>query len=98
MCSAFYVLFRAFHAKKRLKPKDYNMSYDEEAIFDELITKLLEKNHAQENEEKILQSKADILENLIELHKTGSFCNQLSEQEIIDFVKNKLNMEIKKNG
>ena len=74
------------------------MLYDEDTIVDELITQLIEKNEAQENKNKTIQTKENILATFIALHKSGSFCSQLSEQEIIYFVKKKLNMEVKENG
>jgi len=72
--------------------------FDKDTIVDDLITQLTEKNQTQENEDKARKSKEDILTTFIELHRSGSFCAQLSEQEIIYFVKKKLNMESNKNG
>ena len=98
LCAAFYVIYRNLHKVRISKSKEYNVLFDEDTIVDELITQLIEKNQNQENEDKSTQSKEDILATFIELHRSGSFCAQLSEQEIIYFVRKKLNMEINKYG
>ena len=98
LCAAFYVIYRNIHKGRISKSKEYNVLFDEDTIVDELITQLIEKNQNQENEDKSTQSKEDILATFIELHRSGSFCAQLSEQEIIYFVRKKLNMEINKYG
>lgn len=98
LCTALYVLYRNLDKKNRgINPQEYNVSYDEETVVDELIAELTEKNQNQENEEKTAQSKEDMLATFIELHRSGSFCPQLSEQKIIYVVKKKLNMEMNKN-
>ncbi|KGJ94795.1 hypothetical protein [Colwellia psychrerythraea] len=96
MCAAFYVIYRNIKKGRVSKSNEYNVLYDEDTIVDELITQLIEKNEAQENEDKTIQSKEDTLATFIALHRSGSFCAQLSEQEVIYFVKKKLNMEVKK--
>ena len=98
LCAAFYVIYRNIHKGRISKSKEYNVLFDEDTIVDELITQLIEKNQNQENEDKLTQSKEDILATFIALHRSGSFCAQLSEQEIIYFVRKKLNMEINKYG
>ena len=98
MCAAFYVIFYNIKKTKVKKSKEYNVLYEEDTIVDELITLLLEKNEDQENQEKIIKSKEDTLATFIALHRSGSFCSHLSEQEIIYFVQKKLNMEMNKNG
>lgn len=95
MCAAFYVIFRNTKTRKK---NEYNVLYDEGTIVDDLITQLIEKDERQENEANSTRSKEDILATFIELHRSGSFCAHLSEQEIIYFVKKKLNMEINNNG
>ncbi|MFT5234887.1 MAG: hypothetical protein ACI90A_000249 [Shewanella sp.] len=98
LCAAFYVIYRNIHRGRITKSKEYNVLFDEDTVVDELITQLIEKNQNQENEDKATQSKEDILATFIDLHRSGSFCAQLSEQEIIYFVKKKLNMESGKHG
>ncbi|NRD75480.1 methanolan biosynthesis protein EpsI [Shewanella sp. VB17] len=98
LCLAIYVIYRNIHRGRITKSKEYNVLFDEDTIVDELITLLIEKNQNQENEDKTIQSKQDILATFIELHRSGSFCAQLSEEEIIYFVKKKLNMESCKHG
>jgi len=97
MCAAFYAIYHNIKKGRVRKSKEYNVLYDEDTIVDELITQLIEKNEAQENEDKKIQSKEDILATFIALHRSGSFCAQLSEQEVIYFVKKKLNMEVSKH-
>jgi hypothetical protein len=97
MCAAFYVIYRNIKTGEIRKSNEYNVLYDEDTIVDELITQLIEKNESQENADKILESKENILATFIALHKSGSFCSQLSERDIIYFVKKKLNMEIIKH-
>lgn len=96
MCTAFYVIYRNIKKDRVSKSNEYNVLYDEDTIVDELITQLIEKNEVQDNEDKTIQSKENILATFIALHKSGSFCAQLSEQEVIYFVKKKLNMEVNK--
>jgi len=52
----------------------------------------------QLKDNKKIKGKEEILATFIELHRSGSFCAHLSEQEITYFVKKKLNMESTKNG
>ena len=97
MCAAFYVLYRNIHKGRVSKSNEYKVLYDEDTVVDELITLLIEKNETQESEDKVEKSKEDTLATFIALHKSGSFCAQLTEQEIIYFVKKKLNMDINKH-
>ena len=69
MCTAFYVIYRNIQKGRVSKSNEYNVLYDEDTIVDELITQLIEKNEAQENEDKTLQSKEDTLATFISLHK-----------------------------
>lgn len=98
MCAAFYVIYRNIKKGRVSKSNEYNVLYDEDTIVDELISLLIEKNEAQENQYKIIKSKEDTLATFIALHRSGSFCAQLSEQEVIYFVRKKLNMEINEHG
>lgn len=98
LCLALYVIYSSLHKARVSKSKEYNVLFDKDTIVDELITQLTEKNQNQEDEYKTRKSKDDILSTFIELHRSGSFCAHLSEQEIIYFVKKKLNMESNKNG
>ena len=98
MFLAFYVIYRNVKKVRVKKSNEYNVLYDEDTIIDELITQLIEKDENQENQEKTQKSREDILETFIGLHRSGSFCAHLSEQEIIYFVKKKLNMDVNKNG
>ncbi|WP_144206897.1 methanolan biosynthesis protein EpsI [Shewanella donghaensis] len=98
LCGALYVIYRNINKGRISKSKEFNVLFDEDTIVDELITQLIEKNQNQENVDKTKQSKADILETFIELHRSGSFCSQLTEQEIIYFVKKKLNMDSHTQG
>jgi cbb3-type cytochrome oxidase subunit 3 len=91
LCAALYVIYRNLHKERVSKSKEYNVLFDQDTIVDELITQLIEKNQNQENEDKTTQSKEDILATFIALHRSGSFCAQLSEQEIIYLVRKKLN-------
>jgi len=97
LCTALYLFYRNLDKGRTVKPQEPTV-YDEETIIDELIAELIEKNQNQENEDKTAQSKEDMLTTFIELHRSGSFCSQLSEEEITNFVKKKLNMEINQNG
>jgi ribosomal protein L17 len=98
MCTAFYVIFSNIKKANVSKQKEFNVLFDEDTIVDELISQLIEKNEIQVNIDKTKQGKQDILETFVTLHRSGSFCAQLTEQEVIYFVKKKLNMEIKENG
>ncbi|MBB1334808.1 methanolan biosynthesis protein EpsI [Pseudoalteromonas sp. SR44-5] len=98
LCAALYIIYSNMHKNRINKSKEYNVLFDKDTIVDELITQLTEKNKTQETENEVLKSKEDILTTFIELHRSGSFCGQLSEQEIIYFVKKKLDMESNKNG
>ncbi|MBB1298407.1 methanolan biosynthesis protein EpsI [Pseudoalteromonas sp. SR41-7] len=95
---ALYVIYSNVHKSRVRKSKEYNVLFDKDTIVDELITQLTEKNQTQENQDKTAKGKEEILATFVELHRSGSFCAHLSEQEIIYFVKKKLNMESNKNG
>ena len=86
------------HKNRINKSKEYNVLFDKDTIVDDLITQLTDKNQAQADEHKTIKGKEEILATFIELHRSGSFCAHLSEQEIIYFVKKKLDMESNKNG
>ena len=94
MCAALYVIYCNINKDRVNKSDADNVSYDEDKAIDELIVQLMEKNENQENQDNTIKSKEDTLSTLVELHKKGNFCPNLSEQEIINFVKKKLNMEI----
>ncbi|WP_273048363.1 MULTISPECIES: methanolan biosynthesis protein EpsI [unclassified Pseudoalteromonas] len=98
LCVALYVIYSNTCKSRVRKSKEYNVLFDKDTIVDELITQLTEKNQTQENQDKTIKSKEEILATFVELHRSGSFCAHLSEQEIIYFVKKKLNMESNKNG
>ena len=98
LCSSLYVIYSNIHRTRVSKSKEYNVLFDKDTIVDDLITQLTDKNQAQEDEHKTIKGKEEILATFIELHRSGSFCAHLSEQEIIYFVKKKLNMESSNNG
>ena len=98
LCVALYVIYSNLHKSRVRKSKEYNVLFDKDTIVDDLITQLTEKNQTQENQDKTAKGKEEILATFVELHRSGSFCAHLSEQEIIYFVKKKLNMESNKNG
>ncbi|WP_350634528.1 methanolan biosynthesis protein EpsI [Pseudoalteromonas sp. GW168-MNA-CIBAN-0100] len=98
LCVALYVIYSNVHKSRVRKSKEYNVLFDKDTIVDDLITQLTEKNQTQENQDKTANGKEEILATFVELHRSGSFCAHLSEQEIIYFVKKKLNMESNKNG
>ncbi|EGI72027.1 hypothetical protein [Pseudoalteromonas distincta] len=98
LCVALYVIYSNVHKSRVRKSREYNVLFDKDTIVDELITQLTEKNQTQENQDKTAKGKEEILATFVELHRSGSFCAHLSEQEIIYFVKKKLNMESNKNG
>ena len=98
LCVALYVIYSNVHKSRVRKSKEYNVLFDKDTIVDELITQLTEKNQTQENQDKTAKGKEEILATFVELHRSGSFCAHLSEQEIIYFVKKKLNMESNING
>lgn len=98
LCVAIYVIYSNVHKSRVRKSKEYNVLFDKDTIVDDLITQLTEKNQTQENQDKTAKGKEEILATFVELHRSGSFCAHLSEQEIIYFVKKKLNMESSKNG
>lgn len=98
LCVALYVIYSNVHKSRVRKSKEYNVLFDKDTIVDELITQLTEKNQTQENQDKTAKGKEEILATFVELHRSGSFCAHLSEQEIIYFFKKKLNMESNKNG
>ncbi|MCC4832493.1 methanolan biosynthesis protein EpsI [Shewanella sp. 1_MG-2023] len=98
LCAALYVIYQNLNRDRLKKAREYNVLFDEDTVVDELITQLIEKNQHQENEEKKTQSKQDILATFIDLHRSGSFCAHLSEEEITYFVKKKLHMENERHG
>jgi hypothetical protein len=98
LCLAIYVIYSNVRTSRVRKTKEYNVLFDKDTIVDDLITQLTDKNQAQEDEHKTIKGKEEILATFIELHRSGSFCAHLSEQEIIYFVKKKLNMESSNNG
>ncbi|MCK8116569.1 methanolan biosynthesis protein EpsI [Pseudoalteromonas sp. 2CM37A] len=98
LCLAIYVIYSNIRKNRVRKTKEYNVLFDKDTIVDELITQLTDKNQAQVDKHKKIKGKEEILATFIELHRSGSFCAHLSEQEIIYFVKKKLNMESKENG
>ncbi|WP_165734931.1 methanolan biosynthesis protein EpsI [Pseudoalteromonas sp. C8] len=98
LCVALYVIYSNVHKSRVRKSKEYNVLFNKDTIVDDLITQLTEKNKTQENQDKTAKGKEEILAIFVELHRSGSFCAHLSEQEIIYFVKKKLNMESSKNG
>ncbi|MEN8634499.1 methanolan biosynthesis protein EpsI [Pseudoalteromonas distincta] len=98
LCVALYVIYSNVHKSRVRKSKEYNVLFDKDTIVDDLITQLTEKNQTQENQDKTAKGKEEILATFVELHRSGSFCAHLSEQEIIYFVKKKLTMESSKNG
>ena len=98
LCVSLYVIYSNVHKSRVRKSKEYNVLFDKDTIVDDLITQLTEKNQTQENQDKTAKGKEEILATFVELHRSGSFCAHLSEQEIIYFVKKKLNMESNKNG
>lgn len=98
LCVALYVIYSNVHKSRVRKSKEYNVLFDKDTIVDDLITQLTEKNQTQENQDKTAKGKEEILATFVELHRSGSFCAHLSEQEIIYFVKKKLNMESNING
>ena len=93
MFVAFYVIFRNVKRGRVSKSNEYNVLFDEDTVVDQLITQLIEKNETQENKENILKTKEEILATFISLHRSGSFCSRLTEEQIIYFVNKKLNME-----
>ncbi|TMO74242.1 methanolan biosynthesis protein EpsI [Pseudoalteromonas sp. S3785] len=98
LCLAIYVIYSNIRKNRVRKTKEYNVLFDKDTIVDELITQLTDKNQAQADKYKKIKGKEEILATFIELHRSGSFCAHLSEQEIIYFVKKKLNMESNENG
>ena len=98
LCVALYVIYSNIRKSRVRKSKEYNVLFDKDTIIDELIAQLSEKNQTQENQEKTIKGKEEILATFIDLYRSGSFCAHLSEQEITYFVKKKLNMESTKNG
>ncbi|KYL31055.1 MULTISPECIES: hypothetical protein [Pseudoalteromonas] len=98
LCVALYVIYSNIRKSRVRKSKEYNVLFDKDTIIDDLIAQLSEKNQTQENQEKTIKGKQEILATFIDLHRSGSFCAHLSEQEITYFVKKKLNMESTKNG
>ncbi|XQF92020.1 methanolan biosynthesis protein EpsI [Pseudoalteromonas espejiana] len=98
LCLAIYVIYSNVRKSRVRKTKEYNVLFDKDTIVDDLITQLTDKNQAQADEHKTIKGKEEILATFIELHRSGSFCAHLSEQEIIYFVKKKLNMESSNNG
>jgi len=97
MCVALYVIYCNIKKRRLKKSEAYDALYDEDKVIDELIAQLMEKNENQESQDNTIKSKEDTLSSLVELHKKGNFCPNLSEQEIINFVKRKLNMEVNKH-
>ena len=95
---AIYVIYSNIHKSRVRKSNEYNVLFDTDTIVDELINQLTEKDQTQENEEETAKGKEEILATFVQLHRSGSFCAHLSEQEIIFFVKKKLNIESNKNG
>ena len=93
MFVAFYVIFRNVKRGRVSKSNEYNVLFDEDTVVDQLITQLIQKNETQENKENILKTKEEILTTFISLHRSGSFCSRLTEEQIIYFVNKKLNME-----
>ena len=87
LCVALYVIYSNVHKSRVRKSKEYNVLFDKDTIVDDLITQLTEKNQTQENQDKTAKGKEEILATFVELHRSGSFCVHLSEQEIIYFVK-----------
>jgi len=98
LCLAIYIIYSNVRKSRVRKNKEYNVLFDKDTIVDELITQLTDKNQAQADAHKQIKSKEEILATFIELHRSGSFCAHLSEQDIIYFVKKKLNMESSNNG
>lgn len=90
LSSAVWVLKSNLRKEGLLREHEYNVLENPDTIIDTLIEELMRMDKTAEDEEKIKERKKDILNTFIELHRSGSFCAHLTEEEVIRFVKNKL--------
>jgi len=87
---AAYALIGNFRKEDFIRTKEYNFLKDPDTIVDFLISELMKIDKIVENEDTIEERKKDILNTFVELHRSGSFCAHLTEEEVIAFVKTKL--------
>jgi len=73
-----------------IRSNEYKVLQSPDTVVDELIKELIKMDKEHESEEVLEERKKEILSTFIELHKSGSFCAHLTEEEVIRFVKQKL--------
>lgn len=74
-----------------LRDNEYKVLENPDTVVDELINELIKIDKGHENEKLLESRKSEILNTFIELHRSGSFCSHLTQDEVIHFVKHKLN-------
>lgn len=88
--AAGYALQSTLRKEGLIRSNEYKVLRNPDTVVDELINELLKMDKEQENTKFLEERKSEILKTFIELHKSGSFCAHLTEEEVIRFVKHKL--------
>ncbi len=88
---AGYTIFVTTRKEGFIKSNEYKVLQSPDTVVDELIKELIKMDKEHESEEVLERRKKEILSTFIELHKSGSFCSHLTEEEVVRFVKRKLN-------
>ncbi len=89
---AGYAILITTRKEGLIRSNEYKVLQSPDTVVDELIKELItiDKEHA--SVEVLETRKKEILGTFVELHKSGSFCAHLTEEEVIRFVKHKLSI------
>ncbi len=87
---AGYAILITTRKEGLIRSNEYKVLQSPDTVVDELIKGLIKMDKEHESEEVLEKRKKEILSTFIELHKSGSFCAHLTEEEVIRFVKHKL--------
>ncbi len=88
---AGYAILVTTRKEGLIRSNEYKVLQNPDTVVDELIKELIKMDKEHEDEEILEERKNEILSTFIQLHKSGSFCAHLTEEEVIRFVKHKLN-------
>ncbi len=89
---AGYTILITTRKEGLIRSNEYKVLQSPDTVVDELIKELIKMDKEHESDEVLETRKNEILSTFIELHKSGSFCSHLTEEEVIHFVKHKLHI------
>ena len=90
--TAGYIILATTHKEGLRRSDEYKVLQNPDTVVDELIKGLIKIDKEHESLDVLEARKKEILSTFIELHKSGSFCAHLSEEEVIRFVKQKISI------